>query len=510
MIKQENMWLKACQKGENEKVKQFWIKIVTKNDFYLQNYSFSQERGIKCLNCSKDCFVWKKMFNLEKHRINCTNKNTFSNALIQKNNNFPVNSSFSLKNSSEENVLIGNLIYLLPLCTIQNLDYLEPIIKTPFSSGELLNEKLKTASFTPIIPLEPIKFLEANINNPENTDLSIEIDKKFLQNNELYQIYVRVKSQTQFIDIKKNKHKRSNLKRIVDFLEYCHKYNLKVTSAVLERYVDNLRFWKRIEGSYFLRPHKASTKNKVKIILNQLLNKEERLKIPKLKYGAINRIKKEKKKKIPFHVRLEILEKLKEIDYELYKAVLLSSLICPRISELVKLQMKHFIKIETPQEQWYVFYYQSKTKTEKITKISEDIYRLVSEMKNSEDFCIIWQRADTLSHYFKMVCQENKIPFYSFHSWRHTNTTEIQQQGEDNSIDIHLKKDFNEYLKAKAQINLGHSEKSKNLGYYQLFLDEFEIGLQDLITKGKLSSVDTLPFPLIEDEEICAQKRLKR
>ena len=513
MIKQENLWLKACQNGDNEKVKRFWIKIAIKNDFFVENYSFSQERGIKCLICKKDCFVWKKMFNLKNHRKNCTNKNNIPPASIDEKTKLPYNSSFSLRNSLEETVFMGNVVYLLQRNGIQNLDYLVPIIKTPFSSGEFFNNNLKIASFnsiTPMMPLIATQYLEADTNKSENTILSMEIDKKFMKNNELNQIYVHVKSQNEFIDVKKNKHKKSNLNRIVNFLEYCNEFNLQVTSSVVERYVENLRFRKKIEGSYSLISHIPSTKNKIKKILNKLLKKEERLKIPKLQFGAIDRIFKEEMKKVPSHIRHEILEKLEKIDYELYKAVLISYWICPRISELVKLQMKHFLKIEFPKEQWYVFYYQSKTKTEKITMIPEEVFKLVSQGKNSEDFCIIWQRAGTLSDYFKKVCRENKIPFYPFHCWRHTKTTEIQKQGENPSTEIHLNKEFKEFLKAKAQINLGHSEKSRSIGYYQLFLNEFELGLKDLIRKGKKSSVDKLPFPLIGDEEIRCQKRLKR
>ena len=513
MIKQENLWFKACQNGDNEKVKRFWIKIANKNDFLVQNYSFSQERGIKCLNCNKDCFVWKKMFNLKNHRKNCTNKNNIPHALIEKKTKLPCNSSFSLRNSPEETALMGNVVYVLQGNGIQNLDYLLPIIKAPFSSNEFFNKNFKMASFSsikPMIPLITTQYSEADNDKSENTILSMEINKKFMKNNELNQIYARVKSQKEFIDVKKNKHKKSNLNRIINFLEYCNEFNLQITASVVETYVENLRFRKNIEGSYSLISHIPSTKNKIKRILNKLLKKEERLKIPKLQFGAIDRILKEQLKKIPSHLREEILEKLEKIDYELYKAVLISSWICPRISELVKLQIKHFLKIECPKEQWYAFYYQSKTKTEKITMIPEEVFKLVSQGKNSEEFCIIWRRAGTLSDYFKKVCRENKLPFYPFHCWRHTKTTEIQQQGENTSIEIHLNKEFKEFLKAKAQINLGHSEKSRSIGYYQLFLNQFELGLKDLICKGKISSIDKLPFPLIDDEEINCQKRLKR
>ena len=308
-----------------------------------------------------------------------------------------------------------------------------------------------------------------------------------------------------------NKHKMSNLKKVIVFLEFCYKNKYSLTADSIEEFVDNYYI-------YYCRQKKTEsydelTKNKIKSIFNNLLERGKKLKIHSIYLNSEQKVEREMKKNIGIIEQKIILTYFLENDYELYRAILIAKYAFPRIDELARLQVKHFIEMDCPEKQFYLAYFQEKpqklhgrllNKPQRAVSIPECVYQEITFGKNPDDFCISWQRADSLSHYLLDFCKENNVPHYPIHCWRHTDTT--RQKRQEIFYEGHLNQEFQNFLNEKAKFNLGHSRSSQKYQYYNLLLSKFEEGIKDLKAKGKWQGLHCL----VSHEEIKTLPALKR
>ena len=208
-----------------------------------------------------------------------------------------------------------------------------------------------------------------------------ELDQELNENEKIRDLWQNFRRKN-FTDVEalKNKYKKNELLLMKRFLRFCYENRKDPCARTITAFINEYRFLKK-KGTD---PQKvnANTATKFKRKLNQLLPKEERIKISKLKLNSTQIIDREKKKIIPEDIQRIILDKLRIENFELYKAVLLAKSMGGRIGELVKLQIKHFIRIYKPAEAWYVWYLQPKTGIEKNFKINDEVYDIVSFQLN--------------------------------------------------------------------------------------------------------------------------------
>lgn len=325
--------------------------------------------------------------------------------------------------------------------------------------AEALENCTQTPSYR-LIPqsISPQTTLKMEDETVKKSKRKIEIEqyvqgKSFYTNDELLKIYEDAKSR--FGNATQTKHTKTKLKKIIDFLEFCCQQNQRPNSSLIVSYVESLKLPEDRLSSNSFKGYSQATKIKITRFLNALLKPHERFKIvtpSTLPYiGIMERVRRswvkaaplsqEDKEGMPLCRSENILTMLKICDTELFEAVLLAKWIRPRICEIVKLQIKHFIQMEFPVRQWYV-YYRSHTKRDKIEKVPEDVYNVISNGKSAEDFCIKWQRADTLSHHLLNVCRNNDIPYYSMDCWRERRIEESLQHDQQEKEDALVKEDL--------------------------------------------------------------------
>ena len=499
MKKNENLWRDASA-DKKEQVQRFWEKISHANGG-TENYFFSKERGFKCLRCNKEYFLWERMFSLKQHLQKCLKENS-QNHFQAKFTNFHLNyQSYLLNNSLEKTNMKNDKDPDQASFSLHISNSLSESLPSFVSSCELINgsENLIVNN----------SLLQIDTNAPNKSCIRTEKIKKkikalsdletaqsFFNNEVLAKAYNKFK-QEKGKDFETNKHKMCNLKKVIVFLEFCYQNQYSLTSDSIENFVDNHFIYYCKQKN--MESYNEFTKNKIKTIFNSLLEKELKLKIQTIELNSEQKVNKEVKKIIEIVNQKKILTHFLLNDYELYRAILIAKYAFPRIDELVRLQVKHFIEMDCPKKQFYVAYFQEKsrkqhgtlfTRPQRAVEIPECVYQEITFGKKPDDFCISWQRADSLSHYLLDFCKENNLPQHSIHCWRHTATTRHKQQEICYEGQIH--EEFEKFLDEKAKFMLGHAKNSNKHRYYTLLLSKFEDGIKGLMAKGKWQGLHDL------------------
>ena len=513
MKKNENLWRDASA-DKKEQVQRFWEKISHANGG-TENYFFSKERGFQCLRCNKEYFLWERMFSLKQHLQKCLKENS-QNLFQAKFNNLHLNyQSYLLNNSLEKTNLNNDKDPDQTSFSLHISNSLPECLPSFISSSELINRSdnlIANNSFLQIDTNAPNKScIQSEKSKTKIKRLSnLEAAQSFFNNEVLAKAYKKFKKE-KGKDFETNKHKMCNLKKVIVFLEFCYQNQYSLTSDSIENFVNNHFIYyckqKKIES------YDELTKNKIKSIFNSLLEKDKKLKIHNLELNSEQKVRKEVNKNIDIVDQKIILTHFLLNDYELYRAILIAKYAFPRIDELVRLQVKHFIEMDCPKKQFYVAYFQEKTqkqhgtvftKPQRAVEIPECVYQEITFGKKPDDFCISWQRADSLSHYLLDFCQENNVPHYSIHCWRHTATTRHKQQ--EICFEGQIHQEFQNFLNEKAKFILGHSRNSNKYRYYSLLLSKFEEGIKGLMAEGKWQGL----HDLVSRELIKTLPHLKR